>query len=71
MALDEVCGRDVDEQSTPFVTRLRGEIFYFCSEACQACFELHEGVVREGGADNGGRGGRGGRLKTAIGRLLK
>ena len=71
MALDEVCGRDVDEGRTPFVTLLRGEKFYFCSEDCQACFELHEGVVREGGADNGGRGGRQGFLKTTIGRLLK
>jgi len=68
MVIDEVCGRDIDEKKTPFVTLVRGETFYFCSEDCQARFELHEGVAKEGGADNGGRKGR---VKTAIGRLLK
>lgn len=68
MAIDEVCGREVDEQSTLFVTRLRGERFYFCSEDCQARFELHEGAAREGGADCGGRYGL---IKTTIGRFLK
>lgn len=39
MATDPVCGMEVDEAATSFVTDLKGVKFYFCSFSCQDEFE--------------------------------
>ncbi|MBI5561725.1 MAG: YHS domain-containing protein [Deltaproteobacteria bacterium] len=47
MAIDPICGIDVDEKTADFQTRLEHETFYFCSKACQERFEIKEGLRRE------------------------
>lgn len=37
--LDPVCGMKVDPVNPPFHARYKGEVRYFCSEACKQLFE--------------------------------
>lgn len=39
MKKDPVCGMEIDEGQTQYQVSHRGEIFYFCSEACKAAFK--------------------------------
>lgn len=39
MAIDPVCGMQVDEASAPGKTQYEGVTYYFCSPACQDAFE--------------------------------
>lgn len=39
MAIDPVCGMDVNEDNPPAKTQYDGTTYYFCSEACRATFE--------------------------------
>lgn len=41
MAKDPVCGMQVDERSTPFVSTLNGKKYYFCSADDKAVFDAH------------------------------
>lgn len=47
MTKDPVCGMEVDEKDTEFMTHLEHETFYFCSRKCQESFELKEGVSHD------------------------
>ncbi len=38
MAMDPVCGMDVDEKTAPAKTTYQGQIYYFCSESCKEDF---------------------------------
>jgi YHS domain-containing protein len=40
---DPVCDTAVDEAKAPAKTEYAGEVFYFCSEACQKTFEEDPG----------------------------
>lgn len=39
MVKDLVCGMEVDEENSPFTSRYKGRIFYFCSRSCKLEFE--------------------------------
>ncbi len=39
MALDLVCGKEVNEKETPHTSQYQGMSFYFCSAECQKAFE--------------------------------
>jgi YHS domain-containing protein len=39
MAIDPVCGMDVNEDNPPAKTQYDGAIYYFCSETCRTTFE--------------------------------
>jgi len=39
MAVDPVCGMEVDEMTAPAKTAYRGKIYYFCAPACKEEFE--------------------------------
>ena len=39
MDKDPVCGMDVDEKKAAAQAIHRGKTYYFCAEACKACFE--------------------------------
>jgi P-type Cu2+ transporter len=41
MAIDPVCGMEVDEKSTRHVSAFNGKTYYFCSESDKAKFEAH------------------------------
>jgi YHS domain-containing protein len=38
MAIDPVCGMEVDEKSAPATLEYQGKIYYFCSPGCKAAF---------------------------------
>lgn len=40
---DPVCDTAVDEAKAPAKTEYAGEVFYFCSDACQKTFEEEPG----------------------------
>jgi len=46
MAKDPVCGMYVDEESPPFKKKIRGRMYYFCSETCLRTFEQPEIELR-------------------------
>jgi YHS domain-containing protein len=39
MAIDPVCGMEVDPDETEFKTEYMGKTFYFCNERCMEAFE--------------------------------
>ncbi len=39
MAIDPVCGMEVNETSAPFKTQYDEKTYYFCSEDCKQEFE--------------------------------
>jgi len=39
MAIDPVCGMDVDEQQAAGISDYQGRSYYFCSEACKERFD--------------------------------
>src|SRR5690242_14113625 len=39
MAIDPVCGMDVNESNPPAKTNYDGKTYYFCSEECKQDFE--------------------------------
>jgi Cu+-exporting ATPase len=38
MAIDPVCGMDVDEKSPAATYEYKGKTYYFCSQGCKASF---------------------------------
>ncbi|MCR4432441.1 MAG: YHS domain-containing protein [Caldiserica bacterium] len=38
MAIDPVCGMEVDEQKAQFKTEYKGKSYYFCSRSCLSTF---------------------------------
>lgn len=39
MAIDPVCGMEVDEKTAKFKTEYQGETYYFCAPGCKFTFE--------------------------------
>jgi YHS domain-containing protein len=39
MAIDPVCGMDVNENNPPAKTNYENKTYYFCSEECKSDFE--------------------------------
>ena len=39
MAVDPVCGMEVDESKAKFKTEYKGKVYYFCAPGCKALFE--------------------------------
>ena len=39
MALDPVCGNEVDEKSAEGLSVFRGELYYFCCSGCHNTFD--------------------------------
>jgi YHS domain-containing protein len=39
MAIDPVCGMEVDPQSAAATYEYKGQTYYFCSSGCKASFE--------------------------------
>lgn len=39
MAIDPVCGMDVNEKNPPAKTEYNGTVYYFCSHNCRNTFE--------------------------------
>ena len=39
MAIDPVCGMEVDEKTSKLKTEYKGETYYFCGPGCKYTFE--------------------------------
>lgn len=39
MAVDPVCGMEVDESNAVYVSEYKGKKYYFCSPGCKADFD--------------------------------
>ena len=39
MAIDPVCGMEVDEKTAKLQTEYKGETYYFCGPGCKYTFE--------------------------------
>ncbi len=39
MAIDPVCGMQVDEKTAKYKTEYKGETYYFCAPGCKFTFE--------------------------------
>ena len=39
MAIDPVCGMEVDEERAPYKSEYNGKTYYFCSAACKSDFD--------------------------------
>ncbi|MBC7334537.1 MAG: YHS domain-containing protein, partial [Actinobacteria bacterium] len=39
MAVDPVCGMEVDEKTAKFKTEYKGTTYYFCAQKCKEMFE--------------------------------
>jgi YHS domain-containing protein len=39
MAIDLVCGMEVDEKTAKFTTKYKGKTYYFCAPGCKIAFE--------------------------------
>jgi YHS domain-containing protein len=54
MAIDPVCGMEVDEQSAAATYEYRGKTYYFCAPGCRSAFEKDpEKYLNQPGADSG------------------
>jgi YHS domain-containing protein len=50
MAIDPICGTQVDEETTEFQTTYGGKDFYFCSEECETKFDENPAQYAAGAA---------------------
>ncbi len=39
MAIDPVCGMQVDEQAAQYTSEYKGKVYYFCSASCKITFD--------------------------------
>ncbi|KAA3644265.1 MAG: YHS domain-containing protein [Chloroflexi bacterium] len=39
MAIDPVCGMEVDEQNAAATSEYQGQTYYFCAPGCKAAFD--------------------------------
>jgi len=54
MAIDPVCGMEVDEQSAAATYEYRGKTYYFCAPGCKSAFEKDpEKYLDQAGTDTG------------------
>lgn len=50
MAIDPVCGMEVDKTTTTWKSEYKGEIYYFCAPGCKASFDKNpEKYLHQGG----------------------
>ena len=43
MAIDPVCGMEVDEKTATWKSDYKGQTYYFCAPGCKATFEKDPG----------------------------
>jgi YHS domain-containing protein len=57
MAIDPVCGMQVDEKSAAATSEYKGKTYYFCAPGCKAAFDRDpERYLEEGDEHHGGHG---------------
>ncbi|MHB1006033.1 MAG: YHS domain-containing protein [Chloroflexota bacterium] len=59
MAIDPVCGMQVDEKNPAAKTEYKGQTYYFCSNGCKATFEKDPAKYAGKQGDHASHGGHG------------
>ena len=49
MAIDPVCGMDVDEKTAQWISEYKGTTYYFCAPGCKASFDKDPEKYLSGG----------------------
>jgi YHS domain-containing protein len=49
MAVDPVCGMEVDEKTAEWISEYKGTTYYFCAPGCKASFEKDPEKYLSGG----------------------
>ena len=49
MAIDPVCGMEVDEKTAPAKSEHMGKTYYFCAPGCKKAFDENPAKYTEGG----------------------
>lgn len=59
MAIDPVCGMEVNEESAAATSEYEGKTYYFCAPGCKAAFDEnpHKYLQQEHGGGHGGHHG--------------
>jgi len=60
MALDPVCGMQVDEKSAAATYEYQGKTYYFCAPGCKAAFVKDPEKYLQRNESHGGHEGHGG-----------
>jgi YHS domain-containing protein len=53
MAMDPVCGMEVDEATAEWTSEYEGETYYFCAPGCKRSFDKDPVKYLEGGPSEG------------------
>jgi YHS domain-containing protein len=56
MAVDPVCGMEVDEETAEWKSEHMGKTYYFCSPGCKRSFDQNPAQYLEGGHSEGHMG---------------
>ena len=54
MAIDPVCGMEVDEQTAKWKSEYEGKTYYFCAPGCKASFDKDPEKYLSGGSAHSG-----------------
>jgi YHS domain-containing protein len=54
MAIDPVCGMEVDEQTAKWKSEYKGNTYYFCAPGCKASFDKDPEKYLTNGGDHTG-----------------
>jgi YHS domain-containing protein len=53
MAIDPVCGMEVDEKSAKWTSEYKGRTYYFCAPGCKSDFDKEPEKYMEGHKEGG------------------
>ena len=56
MAIDPVCGMEVDEKTATIKSEYKGQTYYFCAPGCKAFFDKDPEKYLSSGSDPAGHG---------------
>lgn len=56
MAIDPVCGMEVDEKTAAATYEYKGKTYYFCAPGCKASFEKDPEKYLKGASEPGHHG---------------
>jgi YHS domain-containing protein len=54
MAIDPVCGMEVDEKTATIKSEYKGNMYYFCAPGCKSSFDKYPEKYLSGGNDHAG-----------------
>ncbi len=57
MALDVVCGMEVDEATAQWTSEYKGKTYYFCSPGCKRAFDANPEKYLKGSSEHGSHQG--------------